>query len=142
MSAVGAEPPRRPALSRRHQLHRFLGRLHEVLDEAKVAEAEEFLAGEAHAHDTAGQRRLAQHLDEVIDPEGADARLAEQLARAEEKAARESFFSLHHDEADQVTDGESGQSSRRSGGSSGGFRSRGGSPWRSVKSRRPARVNG
>jgi hypothetical protein len=79
--------------------------LPDELEPAKVAEAEEFLTGEAYAHDTAALRRLAEHLDEVINPEGADARLAEQLARAEEKAARTTFLSLRHDEAGQVTDG-------------------------------------
>src|SRR3954468_7726347 len=32
MTAADAEPPRRPAASRAHWVHRFLGRLHEVLD--------------------------------------------------------------------------------------------------------------
>ncbi|SFC74414.1 protein of unknown function [Nocardioides terrae] len=84
---------------------RALDGLPDELDAMKAADAEEFLAGEAHVHDTAALRRLAEHLDEVINPEGADARLAEQLARAEEKAARETFLSLRHDEAGQVTDG-------------------------------------
>ncbi|GAA1965351.1 HNH endonuclease signature motif containing protein [Nocardioides panacihumi] len=69
------------------------------------AEAEEYLAGEAHAHDTHALRRLADHLDEVIDPDGADARRAAQLARAEAKAAREAFLTLRHDEATAVTEG-------------------------------------
>lgn len=60
--------------------------------------AEEYLVGEAHVHDTDVLRRLAAHLDEVVDPEGADARLAAQLARAEAEAARATFFSLRHDE--------------------------------------------
>jgi hypothetical protein len=223
MTAANAEPPRRPAATRRHVVHRFLGRLHEVLDtvgtdtawalspeelgeclekayaaqarlaaltlglvaqadrsdlatyegsaglvawlrehvrlapgegkrqvrlaraleehpiteqalaagsfpaasaavilealavlsidEADAGEsgvlerAETYLAGEAHSHDTHTLRRLAAHLDEVIDPDGADARLAEQLARAEAKAARETFLTLHHDEANAVTNG-------------------------------------
>jgi hypothetical protein len=67
--------------------------------------AEEYLAGEARAHDTQALRRLGQHLDEVIDPDGADARLAEQLARAEAKAARRVFLHLHHDEVNATTDG-------------------------------------
>jgi len=82
-----------------------LDALPEEVAATRGVEAEEFLAGEAHAHDTAALRRLAQHLDEVLDPDGADARLAEQLARAEEQAARETTFSLRHDEARQVTDG-------------------------------------
>jgi hypothetical protein len=219
MTSIDAEPPRRPASTRRHAVHRFLGRLHEAFDElstdtawaltpqdlgecleevfagqARMASlalglvaqadrsdlpthdaqptmvswlrehvrvapaegkrlvrlaraledhpvarealeagsfpvasaavivetvdalpadvdpgvrerAETYLAGAAHAHDTAALRRLATHLDEVIDPEGADARLAEQLARAEAKAARETFLSLRHDEANAVTEG-------------------------------------
>src|SRR4051794_27146841 len=32
MTAADVEPPRRPAATRRHGVHRFLGRLHEVLD--------------------------------------------------------------------------------------------------------------
>ena len=75
------------------------------VDAVVLAEAEEYLTGEAHAHDTGAMRRLAAHLDEVIDPEGADARLAEQLARAEAKAARQCFLTLRHDEATAVTEG-------------------------------------
>src|SRR5262245_45034178 len=33
MTAADVEPPRRPAATRSHVVHRFLGRLHEVLDE-------------------------------------------------------------------------------------------------------------
>jgi hypothetical protein len=80
-------------------------RLPDELDAATATRAEEYLAGEAHAHDTAALRRLADHLDEVINPEGADARLAAQLARAEEQAARERFFTLRHDEQAATTDG-------------------------------------
>ena len=75
------------------------------IDASVVGEAELYLAGEAHAHDTQALRRLAAHLDEVIDPEGADQRLAEQLARAEVEAARQCLFTLRHDEANAVTDG-------------------------------------
>src|SRR6478752_7367666 len=121
MSAVNAEPPRRPAVpggSRRSGVHRFLGRLHEVLDGVgtdtlwalspeELAECltETYLAGEAHAHDTRALRRLADHLEEVIDPHGADARLAEQLARAEARAARTMFLNLTHDEVTATTTG-------------------------------------
>jgi hypothetical protein len=45
------------------------------------------------------------HLDEVLDPDGADARLAEQLARAEAKAARQAFLHLRHDEPSATTEG-------------------------------------
>jgi hypothetical protein len=68
-------------------------------------QAEEYLAGEAHAHDTAGLRRLAEHLDEVIDPDRADERLATQLARAEAEAARATFLRLRHDEITATTHG-------------------------------------
>jgi hypothetical protein len=219
MTAADAEPPRRPTASRRHVVHRFLGRLHEVLDgvtpdtawaltpdelaecleeayaaqarlsaltlalvaqadrsalaahegmvdlvawlrvnarlapaeakrqvrlaraleEAPVVQealaagafpaasaavvvdalrglpddvgpdvreqAEVYLTGEAHEHDTTALRRLASHLDEVLDPEGADARLADQLARAEAKAARQAFLHLRHDELTATTEG-------------------------------------
>jgi hypothetical protein len=76
----------------------------EVDPEVRVR-AEEYLAGEAHVHDTRALRRLAAHLDEVIDPEGADVRLAEQLARAEARAERESFLTLRHDQTHAITDG-------------------------------------
>ena len=75
------------------------------VDPAVVVRAEEYLAGAAHVHDTQALRRLAEHLDEVLDPDGADARSAAQLARAEAKAAREMFLSLRHDEAHQVSEG-------------------------------------
>ena len=70
-----------------------------------VEQAEKHLTAEAHVHDTQTLGRLARHLDEVIDPEGADQRLAEQLARAEEAAARRVFLHLRHDEAAQTTEG-------------------------------------
>jgi len=79
--------------------------LPEEVDPGVRERAETYLAGEAHAQDTAALRRLAEHLEEVLDPDGADARLAEQLARAEERAAREVYFSLRHDETGQVSDG-------------------------------------
>src|SRR3954452_25243630 len=75
------------------------------LDPAVRAQAETYLAGEAHTHDTHTLRRLAAHLDEVLDPDGADARLAAQLARAEANAARTTFFHLHHDEHTATTEG-------------------------------------
>src|SRR5690349_9090310 len=36
MTAADAEPPRRPAATRRHVMHRFLGRLHEVFEEVST----------------------------------------------------------------------------------------------------------
>jgi hypothetical protein len=79
--------------------------LPDEVDSTVRERAEEYLAGEAHAQDTAGLRRLAAHLGEVVDPEGADRRLAEQLARAEARAARAMFLRLRHDEATATTDG-------------------------------------
>jgi hypothetical protein len=219
MTAVGPEPPQRPVLSRRHQTHRFLGRLHEVMDsvdttrawtlhpaelaeslreayaaQARLAEltlglvaqaelaglaahhgypslaawlreqvrlapgeakkqirlaqalgehpltrealadgsfpaasaavitdaldalpsdldadlverAEQHLAGEGHAHDTQALRRIAARLDEVLDPDGAEARLGAQLARAEARAARQAVLNLWHDETTATTHG-------------------------------------
>lgn len=75
------------------------------VDPELIERAETYLAGEAHTHDTHTLRRLAAHLDEVIDPDGADARLAEQLARAEQQAARQTFLTLHHDQTNAVTTG-------------------------------------
>ncbi len=76
----------------------------EVDEETKV-KAEVYLAGEAHEHDTSALRHLAAHLEEVLDPDGADERLAAQLARAEAKAAREAFLTLRHDEQHATTEG-------------------------------------
>ncbi|MDH2415071.1 HNH endonuclease signature motif containing protein [Nocardioides sp. CER19] len=75
------------------------------LDPAVREQAEEYLTGEAHAHDTRALRRLADHLDEVIDPSGAEARLAAQLARAEAAADRRTFVHLWHDELTATTTG-------------------------------------
>jgi hypothetical protein len=82
-----------------------LGALPAETDHEVRLKAEEYLTGEAHAHDTGALRRLAEHLGEVIDPDGADARLAEQLARAEARAARTMFLQLRHDEATATTEG-------------------------------------
>ncbi|WP_459986893.1 DUF222 domain-containing protein, partial [Nocardioides sp. AN3] len=79
--------------------------LPDEVDAAMKAQAEEFLAGEAHVHDTAALRRLAAHVEEVIDPDGAEERLAEQLARAEEKAARQACFTLGHDQTTASSQG-------------------------------------
>jgi len=75
------------------------------VEPAVVVQAEQHLVGEAHAHDTGMLRRIADHLDEVLDPDGADERLAVQLARAEAQAARAAFCRLRHDETTQTTDG-------------------------------------
>jgi hypothetical protein len=74
-------------------------------DAEVLVRAEEYLAGEAYAQDTHTLRRLAAHLDEVIDPEGADARLAAQLARAEATALQETFLHLRHDELSATSEG-------------------------------------
>ncbi|GAA1971511.1 HNH endonuclease signature motif containing protein [Nocardioides panacihumi] len=75
------------------------------VDPTVIEEAEAYLAGEAHAHDSQALRRLAAHLHEVIDPDGADQRLAEQLARAEAEAARQCFLQLRHDEGTATSEG-------------------------------------
>jgi hypothetical protein len=93
-----------PAASAAVVVH-AVDRLPEDVGTDQRGAAEEFLAGEAHAHDTDALRHLADHLDEVINPEGADARLAAQLARAEERASREMFLSLRHDELAATTEG-------------------------------------
>ncbi|WP_344044434.1 DUF222 domain-containing protein, partial [Nocardioides panacihumi] len=82
-----------------------LDALPDEVDSDLVAQAEEYLAGQAHAHDTHTLRRLADHLEEVIDPDGADARLATQLARAEARAARTTLVNLTHDEVTATTTG-------------------------------------
>ncbi|WP_459981603.1 DUF222 domain-containing protein, partial [Nocardioides sp. AN3] len=79
--------------------------LPDEIDPGLRVQAEEFLAGEAHLHDTAALRRLAAHVEEVIDPDGAEERLAEQLARAEEKAARQACFTLGHDQTTASSQG-------------------------------------
>jgi hypothetical protein len=84
---------------------RVLDTLAAEIDADVRVRAEEYLAGEAPTHDTHALRRLAEHLDEVIDPEGADTRLAQQLARAEAKAARRTFVHLWHDELTATTEG-------------------------------------
>jgi len=63
------------------------------------------LVDAARTHDTRTLARLAAHLGEVLDPEGADRRLAAQLDAAEARAARETFLTLTHDEDRQATDG-------------------------------------
>ncbi|WP_344045101.1 DUF222 domain-containing protein [Nocardioides panacihumi] len=82
-----------------------LDALPEEVDGGVRAQAEEYLAGQAHTHDTHTLRRLADHLEEVIDPDGADARLADQLARAEARAARTTLVNLTHDEVTATTTG-------------------------------------
>ena len=63
------------------------------------------LVGAARDHDTRTLARLGAHLDEVLDPEGADRRVAAQLDAAEARAARQAFLTLTHDEDRQITDG-------------------------------------
>lgn len=65
--------------------------------------AEERLRGESHlvklgrSHDAKQLRRLGKHLLEVIDPEGADRKLADQLEAEEATAARATSFTLVDD---------------------------------------------
>src|SRR3954451_21944765 len=62
MSAANAEPPPRPAATRRHVVHRFLGRLHAVLDEVSTDTAWALTAdelAECLAEAYAAQARLA-----------------------------------------------------------------------------------
>jgi len=76
------------------------------LVDAQVREkAVAHLVAAAQVHDTRTLARLSAHLDEVLDPEGADRRLAVQLDAAEARAARRTFFTLSHDEDRQITDG-------------------------------------
>lgn len=63
------------------------------------------LVGAARDHDTRTLARLGAHLDEVLDPEGADRRVAAQLDAVEARAARQTFLTLTHDEDRQITDG-------------------------------------
>ncbi|MFT4289104.1 DUF222 domain-containing protein [Nocardioides sp.] len=67
--------------------------------------AEKHLTAEAYRYDTQVLSRLAARLEEVVDPDGADERLAVQLARAEEDAVREAFLTLRHDEGREVSEG-------------------------------------
>ncbi|GAA1960796.1 HNH endonuclease signature motif containing protein [Nocardioides panacihumi] len=98
--AAGAFPVASAAV-----INQALDALPAEVDATVMDRAEAYLAGEAHAHDAAVLRRLADHLGEVIDPEGADARLAEQLARAEAEVARRCFFALRHDEQAAISEG-------------------------------------
>src|SRR4051794_16725120 len=62
MSAANAEPPPRPAATRHHVVHRFLGRLHEVLDTVSTDTAWALTAdelAECLAEAYAAQARLA-----------------------------------------------------------------------------------
>ena len=86
-------------------ISRALDALPAGVDPTVRVQAETYLAGEAHVHDTGVLRRLADHLEEVLDPDGAEARLAEQLARAEATAARQTFLSLRHDESTATSEG-------------------------------------
>ncbi|HSV38186.1 MAG TPA: DUF222 domain-containing protein, partial [Nocardioidaceae bacterium] len=56
--------------------------------------AERHLLDLAAVHDARELKRLGRHLMDVIDPEGADQRLADQLEREERRAARKAYLSL------------------------------------------------
>lgn len=60
--------------------------------------AEAHLVGLAHCHDVRDLRGLARHLEDVINPEGAEQREADALARAEAAASRESWCHVWFDE--------------------------------------------
>src|SRR4051812_32046668 len=63
MSTASPESPRRPAVSRRHEVLRFLGRLHEVLDGVDSGRAWTLAPGELGeclAEAYAAQARLAE----------------------------------------------------------------------------------
>ncbi|HSV39177.1 MAG TPA: DUF222 domain-containing protein, partial [Nocardioidaceae bacterium] len=56
--------------------------------------AERHLLDLAAVHDARDLKRLGKYLLDVIDPAGADQRLADQLEREERRAARKAFLSL------------------------------------------------
>src|SRR5580765_239185 len=70
--------------------------------------AQGLLLGQATQFDTADLRRLAKHLDEVINPEGAEQREADALARAQAKAERTAWCHLWFDETHQEGTGRFG----------------------------------
>lgn len=66
--------------------------------------AEQHLITEAGAHHSRDLAVLGDRLLEVVDPDHADQRLAEQLEQQEAKALRESFLDLWHDERAGTTE--------------------------------------
>lgn len=68
------------------------------------AQAEAHLLSEAQQWDAARLRVLARHLEEVVDPEGADERVGRRLEAEERKAARSTELRLW-DDADGRTHG-------------------------------------
>lgn len=76
-----------------------------VIDPDKRHQAERHLLGLSKLHDAGDLRRLARHLDEVVNPEGAEQREADALARAEAKAARAVWCHVWFDETTQTSTG-------------------------------------
>ena len=68
--------------------------LPEEVGDADREKAERHLVDLAARHDARELRQLGRYLLDVIDPDGADQRLADQLAKDEAKAARTRFLSL------------------------------------------------
>ena len=60
-------------------------------------EAEQHLLEKAALFDHLVLKKLGRHLLHVIDPDGADERLAKQLEREEERAAQKTYFHLRRD---------------------------------------------
>ena len=71
---------------------------HFVLEEER-RRAEHHLLEQAARFDHLTLKKLGRHLLHVIDPDGADERLAEQLEDEEARAARKTFFHLRRDGA-------------------------------------------
>ena len=67
-------------------------------------QGERTLVQEAKRFDTHEVRRLAERLELTVDPDGAEAREAEHLARLEAKAERDCYATIRHDTARGVTD--------------------------------------
>ena len=70
---------------------------------ADRARAEVHLVAQAREHDARELKRLGKHLLDVIDPDGADQRLATALDAEERRAARKTFLSLR-DNGDGTAD--------------------------------------
>ena len=69
-----------------HEIIRALDKLPDDLDPELLVEAEAHLLHLAAIHPSDELRRLGQHLHEVIDPDAAEALLAQQLAKDEQAA--------------------------------------------------------
>ncbi len=74
-----------------------LDRLPGWVDAEQRRRAEEHLIGLAAERDAKALRLLARHLAHVLNPEAADAELADRLAKEEADAARQTMFSMVDD---------------------------------------------